>query len=258
MTVLGRAINTGLVVLMGALLCGQSVRQNTGVTGGVGPQGPTGPTGATGNSGVLTYPGTALVSTSSWTWVNQGTATAVQRTGSIFMFAPAVAGDNDRILLSPSAYPATPVTFILGMVPYLNDTVDYPQVGLCLRESSTGKSLNLVFGRSNSPTSTGVRTVTMTNATTNAATDQQVYVMSSANQSMVGKPIYLKLVDNGTNFVCSWSQTGVDDGDFIALTGSAISRTAHMAGGPNTYGVVARSVNATHPAWATFFSLVIK
>lgn len=86
-----------------------------------------------GGNGILTLTPPVL---SNFTWVNQGTATAVQNGNTIFVQTPNLAGDNIRLLVkSIPAAPKRIAIWFLGTMWQAN----YCGMGLALRESSSGK-----------------------------------------------------------------------------------------------------------------------
>ena len=151
-----------------------------------------------------------------FSWVNQGGATVSASKGGIFLYGPKGSSTNHRCRVKTA--PSTPYTitaaFLAGVA-----TANYQEAGLLFRESSTGKMVNfkIVYP-------IGVAVAKVTNETTNLA-----------NLSYVGlwntQPLFWRIADNGTNLIFSWSYDGQNFIEFYS-----VSRTSHMAGGPNQVG----------------------
>lgn len=73
---------------------------------------------------------------SDFTWVNQGTATADDSHGGIYMAAPATGGDCVRLLVTDA--PSTPYTVTAMFIPCAF-VVNYMRMGLAFRQSTDGK-----------------------------------------------------------------------------------------------------------------------
>jgi len=117
--------------------------------GGVGPPGPTGPTGPTGPAGTngqSWVPTFTIPVLSEFSWVNQGASTAVELGNRIILSAPAVSGDNWRLLVK--SLPAAPWTVTVCLIQDILPS-NYQTVGIVLRESGTGKFVSLAGGYNN-------------------------------------------------------------------------------------------------------------
>jgi hypothetical protein len=73
---------------------------------------------------------------STWSWVNQGTATVTQASNVVFLLAQAGAGQQFRV--REQVMPTPPFTVTARIIIDFVNTGS-PQGGLCLRESATGK-----------------------------------------------------------------------------------------------------------------------
>jgi hypothetical protein len=80
------------------------------------------------------YPFTTPVD-SSFSWVNQGTATTTATQGGIFLHAPATAGNNGRFRVLSA--PATPYT-VTAYIDAVAFAVSFSQFGLAFRDSVSG------------------------------------------------------------------------------------------------------------------------
>jgi len=194
-------------------------------------------TGSVYNNWGPIYPLTPPV-LSSFAWVNQGSATATEAKGGIYLLAPANASENWRILKKSA--PATPYTATACLLPALM-SVDYAQAGLVFRQSSDGKLaclelvsisgfFNFQFSKMNSATSF--------NST-----------YGNTKCSLVS-PLWLQIADDGTNRKCSFSADGQD---FIPL--HSIGRTDFLTA--DEVGFFVSSFQGTYDVGATFLHFVI-
>ncbi len=169
---------------------------------------------------ILNKAGTTL-QVSNFTWVNQGTATAVDTTdGGIDIQVPSTASHNLRILTV--AAPSTPWTLttrvIFGPGVVTGATGSY--AGLCARRNSTGQ---LYVGRSRAGDVAQLRR--MTNPTTEST-------LVGTSVSQIGNQFWQQLQDNGTNIIYRVSTDGVN---WYQLASEA--RGAFMVGGPDEVGL---------------------
>jgi hypothetical protein len=181
---------------------------------------------------------TAPPSVGSLTWVNQGTATASDLYGGIFM-STTNTGATDSLKILVKSAPATPWTFT---VLYLVDGagINFITTGICLRESGTGKLINWGYCYNGGWTSLVTR---FTNPTTFSSTPLT---------NNLGTPyIFYRVTDNGTNLIYSASLNGQDFSNIVLTE----PRTAFMAGGPNQAGIMldmngARTATLLCLSWA--------
>jgi hypothetical protein len=171
-----------------------------------------------------------------FTWENQGTATAVQSGSSIYMSAPAVSGDQIRMLKKSS--PSSPYTVTIGFIPAMHST-DYNQAGIGLRESSTGKLVTLYFVYAS-----GIQIAVNKWNSTSSYNSQYV-----TRAFILPSVVWMKIENTGTNFVFSYSSTGLN---FIELY--SVSNTDFLATGEDELFMYVDSNNATCPCAATFLS----
>ncbi len=179
----------------------------------------------------ITSPATdLLVTVSDLTWVNQGSATAVDRDGKILLTVPADAGDQFRGLFISA--PAAPYSIVmawshLGACGGTAAASPFPQSELVFRESSTGKMASIVFmprdGTLVRPTRLQVKYMT-DNTTFSSSVFLQEWQFGQG-------PIWCKIEDNNTNLIFYVSPNGQD-----WLQIASVGRTAHMAGAPNQIG----------------------
>lgn len=152
--------------------------------------------------GVLTKP-----IDSAFAWINQGSASMATTRGGLLLSCASNGGAFSCKLRKKSA-PSTPYTITACFVL----DVAYGGIGyggLCFRQSSDGK-IHL-FGVS--PDAGAVYTTSrkLTNATTYSAD----YTLASEPGKLTpGQPCWVRIADDGTNRICSFSNTGED---FIAF-----------------------------------------
>ncbi len=165
-------------------------------------------------------------SVGSLTWVNQGTATASNTGGAILMSTPANAGSaNVRALVTTA--PGGSYTFVIYCVADFIGA-NFCNAGIAIRDSGTGKLVLYGHGWS---TSEVLRVDHYTNPTTGTAN-----VASQAFAHPV--PIWLKIADDTTNIIFSFSAGG---NQFIQLYSEG--RTAFLAN-PNQIGIFVDSENS--------------
>jgi hypothetical protein len=175
---------------------------------------------------------------STLTWINQGGATAADQNFGIFMKAPPNSGDSLRCLVK-SAYPSTPYTFTVAACFDLAQA-NFAIGGICLTDGT--KFVTFSYGWASGITNAVFH---WSNATTNSAA---AYGPTTALQNQL---IWLRLTDDGTNFVFSTSVNGVDFTTQVLLTES---RTAYMSGGPTKVGIFLDPNNASHGMSGQFLS----
>ena len=167
-------------------------------------------------------------------WVNQGAATATESNGRIYLYAPAVSGDQFRILKMTA--PVTPYTVDIAFMPQLFN-VDYNQVGFAWRQGSDGKIVAIQYAQNGS-----LAVHRFTNHTTWSA---QAFAI---NTHMPKTPVvWYRMADNGTNRTVSWS---VDGNNWIQLFSEG--RTTFLTA--DEIGFYADSNNASYPAAMTLLS----
>lgn len=135
-------------------------------------------------------------------WINQGTASVSTTNGGIYLAVPTSAGSNIRVRKYTA--PATPYTITAYIIPHLS-VVAGCHAGLIFRQSSDGKliTFSVLFN-----THTEFRVRKYTNATTFSAD------YSGAVAIAQPYPFWLRIADNGTNRICSYSRDGINFRDF--------------------------------------------
>lgn len=159
-------------------------------------------------------------------WINQGTATVTDY-GALSLYAPAVSGDQIRILKKPA--PSTPYTIIVCFLPTLLDT-NYMHLGLVWRQSSDGKLVTFQYSQS------GFMNVNKFN---NPTSYNNAYYVSPAIP--LRGPVWFRAQDTGTVRICSVSGDGVN---WMQL--HSVGRTDFLTA--DEIGFYANSNNSTYPA----------
>lgn len=177
---------------------------------------------------------TAPDAASTFTWVNQGSATATDDAGGLYLLAPAVSGNNGRLLVK--SLPGSTYTIIVRALVMDFNGSSHVQ-GICLRESSSGKFIRfgfnagfLLLDRLNSPTS---------------------YDGNYTSKNCAGvfnHATWLKAQDDGTNLIFSVS---IDGYNWFQLY--SVSHTAFIT--VDQYGLYAESNDSTDSAQIKYVSI---
>lgn len=180
------------------------------------------------------FPFTAPIS-GDFAWINQGSSSVSTTKGGIFLSVAVSSG----IVLRKKAAPSTPYTITIAFLP-LAYNVNFQTMGVAFRQSSDGKlhtftlehsstAINLVSQKWNSATSF------------NANYTSSVYLRSGL--------IFMRIADNGTNRICSYSGDGQNWISFHSI-GRTDFLTADEVGffGSESGGVRAMGMTLLH--WA--------
>lgn len=172
--------------------------------------------------------GKSLLTTSDFSWTNQGGASVSDLAGTILLRAPASSGTNFRIFRR--AAPSPPWTLVTAVRPHvqgIDGSSNSSQLGICCRESSTGKFITLAVNRKNTdPMRFAIDH--WTNETTYGGSTPYL----GKNQCFIGNVMWLRIIDDNTNLKFAISDDGVE---FIQVLSQ--SRTALMSGGANQVGI---------------------
>lgn len=129
-----------------------------------------------------------------FTWVNQGTATATEVNGGIYLLAIAAAARSQKIRVQ--AIPAAPYTLVARFIPAITGK-NYHSGGLILRNSGSGNLVTFSFSRDN----------------TNQIQVNRHASPTAANVLQRGIEIYhpwnyLQITDDAVNRIFSYSTDG--------------------------------------------------
>lgn len=140
-------------------------------------------------------------SDSGFSWINQSTSSIVVDARSIFLEG---AGNNDDLHLRVKSTPTTPYKVTVGF--HARHTLgNYAMAGLCFRESSSGKIAAFAY------TYSGGGSDLQTNKWSGPLSVNYVAAYRSLTFNVgMGSLIWLRLEDNNTNRICSFSTDGVN------------------------------------------------
>ena len=165
-------------------------------------------------------------------WVNQGTATATDAGGGIYLYAAAAAGVSQKIL--KRAAPAAPYTIRICFIPQLM-LYNATRCGFLWRNSADNKQVNVSFVYVNGWLMLG-----------EDFSDYNTYVANNFGGIVypVSYPIWWQLADNNTNRSVSWSADGKN---FISLWSEG--RTTYTT--PDEVGIFVNAEQGNYPAAMT-------
>ena len=134
-----------------------------------------------------------------WTWVNQGTATAVDAKGTIYLRAAAAAGNNFKIL--KRAAPTPPYVITALFIPHMH-VVASNMFGMGWRENSSGKLMYIdwLFV-------SGVGMRVASTRSTSPTTGQVDYTSESDLMQLPYR--WLRIADDNTNRIVYYSIDGI-------------------------------------------------
>lgn len=141
-----------------------------------------------------------------WSWVNQGAATVDTTYGGIYLTAPAADGVNIRAYVRSAPSVPYTITALVQLRMAATGASDGIEAGLCFRESGTSEIAT--FGLQHAIAGTGEDiwqfiTTKFTNETTYSANYTRDWQSRFSSH-----PIWLRIADNATNRICSWSMDG--------------------------------------------------
>lgn len=182
------------------------------------------------------FPLTPPPAVSTLTWVNQGTGTATETNGAIYLYNAADGGDNWRMLMTTLTAPFTlTVAFINHMM-----NVNYQLAGIVMRQSSDGKLVTFAMAGEND----GALGVKKWNSETNWNANYQI----GGSLALFG-PLWLQVTDDNTNRIFKWSTNGQNYHTFYT-----VGRTDFMTADQIGFGVNPR--NGTYEVGATIIHWV--
>lgn len=135
---------------------------------------------------------------SGWAWVNQGGFSVTQANGIVYLAGPA-SGAGNNVKLRTVAAPSTPYTITAAIIPLTSGT--FSLAGIALRNAASGRFIHInarhdrgvVVTKQNTATSFNSDPVTRTNA-----------------HGGGGTLLFLRMADDGTNVIFSYSVDGVN------------------------------------------------
>lgn len=161
-----------------------------------------------GPSGVLTPP-----VNSQFSWINQGTAVITEESNGIYLSDTSGSGSGDSVHIRKKSVPAIPYKVTVALTTIGGTGSVY--YGLTWRESSSGKLHSFLFGNSGT-----IYLIAFTNPTLFSSTTASVSFASQATQM---PPRWMRLTDDNTNRICSYSNDGLH---FFPIF--SVARTNHL------------------------------
>lgn len=177
-----------------------------------------------------------------FSWINQGTATAEQTNGPVWMQGPGSGAWALRALVKTA--PATPYTITIAIqAQFLADT---QYGGFAWRESSSGKLVTCHY--SQRPGFNGFYAANWTDANTHSADIASMTEPDSVYSGNRAGVNWIRAVDDGTNRKCSWSVDGIHFYEWYSA-GSTTHMTANQVGFMLGNEVVSSTVQMNLYSW---------
>lgn len=176
---------------------------------------------------IVDVDGITPLTTSDFSWENQGGATAADQHGTILFRCPPSGSNSIRSFLR--SLPSAPWTWTaaIDVTCFADDGgTQNNNLGVCLRESGTGKIYLFGFNRS----STTSRRLLLEKWSGNASFSATPW--KNTNPIFSGPLLWTKIVDNNTNLIFSLSSDGIEWTQIFSE-----SRTTFMSGAPNQFGL---------------------
>ena len=148
-----------------------------------------------------------------FTWVNQGSAVATQQGDSVFLEVTNTATENLRILKKNA--PATPYTVTVGVIPLPYPGSSVTEIGIGFRQNSN--SLLHILRLNWSASALTISSTKHNSATAGVAHYTDITI------PYLPTPIWLRIADDATNRICSYSWDGENFVDF-----HSVSRTDYL------------------------------
>jgi hypothetical protein len=172
------------------------------------------------------------------TWFNQNTNTITSRDWGDFMYCPDTGGTGSiSIRGREKAYPTPPFTLDIALQ-FVGYARNYTQFGLMTRDSGSGRIVT--FG----PSVASLYILRYDSATAINGIEEQAEL-----PMMAGSPMYLRIVDGGTNIQYWWSVNGEDWINFR----TTLSRTFWLAS-PDKIGFFVNNQTNFFPVGVTLLS----
>ncbi len=165
-----------------------------------------------------------IITSSSFTWLNQGSATISDHGGNMRLYTPGSASLNIRgmYMAAPSTPYGVKMCFSRAAVTGDNSANDNQSFGMFFREAATGKIRWFVVRRN-----TGKELLSI-----EAFNDETTFASSQISQRHhVAWPTWMRLRDNGSNTLFDFSEDGVD-----WIEAETMGRTLHFTTAPDQVG----------------------
>lgn len=196
--------------------------------------------------GVLSDGSGGILTSSDFTWDNQGGATVTDQNGTILLAVPAAGGENCRVLYRTA--PAAPYTLIAGFQAYTRVNSGVPNWGLVFRKNSDQK----LHACGMTQDSFGPIRFTMYNFSSPTSFSSTQYGRDDC--LWIGEIFWVKIVDDNSNLHFSVSFDGIE---WVLL--KTVTRTSFMSGGPDRIGFYGNNAASSGSSfwlrlvhWSTF------
>jgi hypothetical protein len=176
----------------------------------------------------------ALNTSTKWSWVNQGSATASDSGGWLALTAPAASGDSLKMLAQSS--PSTPYTVTAKLCMMGNS--QYNTAGLGFRESGTSKIEVIRLATANAGSVPGTLVTRFTDSTSFSANQVSISLFQGCQ--------YQRINADGINITFYYSWDGVNFYQFYQEAKAAFFTTA-----PNQIILFSDSNNSSNSAVAS-------
>jgi hypothetical protein len=189
------------------------------------------------------------LSQSSWTWFNQGSAVVTEGSDLVNLESPTFGSTNIRGRLQGS-YPSPPFTLIVLVRPKFQvagSASNLAALGLTVSDGTKHKVLVTSNFDVNSGNGPGAIWVGKYDTSTTFSTGTSIATLRYADS---GIPIWLKLEDNNTNHILSFSLSGVTWTQVLSET-----RTTHLT--PSNIGIVVSTQSSTSNQGGDFLSWAV-
>ena len=182
----------------------------------------------------------AVPPTAGWSWVNQSSATLTTTVGAQYMYD---LENAEGYHLRCRTAPATPYTITAyAEIDSTPETGKYPQAGIAIRDSGTGKMVTSSVYPSQS---TAYFWYTSAEKWTNATT----FSSATAGAVKMAPPKWFRVSDNGTTTVYSWSPDGEN---WVTLLSEG--RTTFMATPDQVCWGVRTNSSSSQPVYMSLLS----
>jgi hypothetical protein len=134
---------------------------------------------------------------SGWAWVNQGGFSVTQASGIVYLAGPG-SGAGNNVKLRSVAAPSTPYTITASVITFTGTGFSF--VGIALRHNSSGRFIHIVPAQD--------RSIAVNRQ--NTATSFASTAVTRASAHGGGHLLFLRMRDDGTNVIFSYSSDGVN------------------------------------------------
>ncbi len=182
---------------------------------------------------------------SGWAWLNQGGATVTQGSGLVQLFLANEVSENirGRFIAAPASTPYTITALILPGQMTSSGTCG---VGIAFRESGTSKVVYIAMVGNAGSAGPRIHVRKNTNETTNSTSSTgPQFLVTPANG------MWLRISDNGTNVIYSYSFDGVNFTTQLSET-----RATFFTVKPNQVGIAIQNFGSNQDTWGSIASWV--